>query len=303
MLRIARGRRGDTGTRRLGALCQFGRDKTIVTDVRVLTAADIPAGMRLKEAAGWNQTVADWQRVLALEPEGCFAIECDGEVRATTTAVCFGRELAWIGMVLTDAQYRGRGFARRLMEHALAYLRDRRVAWIKLDATDMGRPLYERLGFREEGAIERWMRPAGGVQQQSGEVGGFELDAALDREAFGADRSRLLHVLAEIESAWIEGTGFAMGRPGAKAAYFGPCVARSSDTARALLTWFLAKHGTESVYWDILPANAKSAEMAREFGFERVRKLARMAIPGVAEPATLGNHDAMVFATAGFEFG
>src|SRR5260221_6148539 len=117
--------------------------------------------MRLKDAAGWNQTAADWQRVLALEPDGCFAIECDGQVRATTTAVCFGEELAWVGMVLTDAQYRGRGFARRLMEHTLAYVRGKRVAWIKLDATDMGRPVYERLGFDDDGAIGRLIRQAG----------------------------------------------------------------------------------------------------------------------------------------------
>src|SRR5258708_18710505 len=141
--------------------------------------------MRLKEAAGWNQTAADWQRVLALEPDGCFAIECDGQVRATRTAVCFGEELAWVGMVLTDAQYRGRGFARRLMEHTLAYVRGKRVAWIKLDATDMGRPLYERLGFDDEGTIERWIRQAGAVPASHGTVGPIDFDPALDRQAFG----------------------------------------------------------------------------------------------------------------------
>src|SRR5437879_10706099 len=165
--------------------------------------------MRLKEAAGWNQTAADWQRVLGLEPDGCFAIECDGQVRATTTAVCFGKELAWVGMVLTDTQYRGRGFARQLMEHALAHLREKRVAWIKLDATDMGRPLYERLGFREEGTVERWIRPAGVVPQSTGAVGRFDLDTALDRQAFGADRSGLLRGLANVESASSVGMGLA----------------------------------------------------------------------------------------------
>lgn len=274
-----------------------------MSEVRLLSTADIPAGMRLKEAAGWNQMEADWRRVLALEPEGCFAIECDGEVRATTTAVCFGQELAWVGMVLTDAQYRGRGFARRLMEHALAYLRGKRVAWIKLDATDMGRPLYERLGFRDEGTIERWIRQAGPLPPHSGSVERFDFDAAIDRQAFGADRSRLIQVLAGVESASIAGTGFAMGRPGARAAYFGPCVARSAGAARQLLAWFLAKHGEESIYWDILPANGNALALAREFGFEPVRRLARMALAGVSNPPELCNDDALVYAAAGFEFG
>jgi len=271
--------------------------------VRLLTAADIPAGMQLKEAAGWNQTVADWLNLLALAPEGCFGIDCDGALRATTTAVCFGQELAWIGMVLTDPAHRGRGFARRLLEHTLEYLRGRAVDWIKLDATEMGIPLYQGLGFREEGRIERWLRPAGPVSPGGASVERFVPDLALDREAFGADRSRLLKVLGRIESASIHGTGFAIGRPGSSAPYFGPCVARSPAAARSLLEWFLEKHSAESISWDILPSNGDAVALAREFGFRRVRALARMALAGRSDPAALGNHDSLVFAAAGFEYG
>jgi GNAT superfamily N-acetyltransferase len=274
-----------------------------VTDVRLITSVDIPAGMRLKDAAGWNQTVEDWRNVLGLAPDGCFGIDCDGELRATATAVCFGRELAWIGMVLTDSRYRGRGFARRLMEHVLESLGERRVGWVKLDATEMGRPLYDRLGFRVEGAIERWIRPAGGERLRGAPVGAFELDAALDQESFGADRSGLLRLLAGIESASIAGMGFAMGRPGTQAAYFGPCVALAPDVARDLLAWFLERHAEESVYWDILPANPDAVAIAREFGFERARELVRMALPLAKDLPRPRNCDGLVFATAGFEFG
>src|ERR1700694_4643986 len=114
--------------------------------------------MRLKEAAGWNQTPGDWRNVMTLAPDGCFGMDCDGALRATATAVCYGRELAWIGMVLTDPAFRGRGLARNLMEHALDYLRGRGVGWVKLDATDMGHVLYERLGVRGGSGIERRCR-------------------------------------------------------------------------------------------------------------------------------------------------
>ncbi len=271
--------------------------------VRSLSAVDIPAAMRLTEAAGWNQTESDWRNLMALAPDGCFGLDCDGELRATATAVCFGRDLAWIGMVLTDCRYRGRGFARRSMEHALAFLRDREVGWIKLDATDMGRPLYERLGFQVEGAVERWMRPAGQLARIGAASCPFEMDEALDREAFGADRSRLLSVLAGIESVSDPGAGFAMGRGGARAAYFGPCVARSADSARKLLAWFLARHAGEDVYCDILAANLDAVATVREFGFERARSLSRMFVSGVEAPPALQNNDALVFAAAGFEFG
>ena len=110
--------------------------------------------------------------------------------------------------------------------------------WIKLDATELGVPLYESLGFREEGRIERWVRPKGtppGCTLRRR----FAPDFALDRQAFGADRSGLLKVLAGIESASVAGEGFAMGRSGSIAAYFGPCVARSASAARDLAAWFL----------------------------------------------------------------
>lgn len=277
-------------------------DRIPTPQVRLLTTADIPAGVRLKAAAGWNQTEADWRNLLALAPDGCFGIERDGDLRATTTSVCFGQELAWIGMVLTQHEYRGRGFARRLMEHALAYLRARGVDWIKLDATNMGLPLYQRLGFGVEGAIERWLR-APGPAPACGATHPYAPDIALDRAASGTDRSRLLGVLAGFESASSAGNGFAMGRPGSQSAYFGPCVARSADAARDLAAWFVARHAGESVYWDILPANQDAVAIARELGFERSRELVRMAIPGVENPTPLMNNDALVFATAGFEFG
>ena len=38
--------------------------------IRLLQLSDIPAAMRLKEAAGWNQTELDWTNLLATEPEG-----------------------------------------------------------------------------------------------------------------------------------------------------------------------------------------------------------------------------------------
>ena len=271
--------------------------------MRVLTLADISAGMRLKEAAGWNQTEADWRNLLELAPESCFGIECDGELRATTTAICYGRELAWIGMVLTDPAYRGRGLARRLLEHALEYLRRERVHWIKLDATAMGRPVYERLGFRDEAVIERWVRKPGIRRTGGNATRPFLLDAAIDREAFGADRAPLLRALAGIEATSIARAGFAMGRAGSTASYFGPCVARSKDAARDLLAGFLAKHGDESIYWDILAANGDAIELARGNGFERARELMRMSMAGVDNPEPLEKNDALVFAAAGFEYG
>src|SRR5262249_57676430 len=115
--------------------------------IRLLKPADLSGCMRLKEAAGWNQTEQDWRNVMRLSPDGCFGIDIDGQLASTTTAVCFGTTLSWIGMVLTTPEYRGRGLARSLMEHTIAWIEAQGVDWIKLDATDGGRPLYAKVVF------------------------------------------------------------------------------------------------------------------------------------------------------------
>jgi GNAT superfamily N-acetyltransferase len=271
---------------------------------RHLQLADVPGAMRLKEAAHWNQTESDWRNVMRLEPDGCFGIDCDGRLAATATAVRYGTTLAWIGMVLTDPAYRGRGFARCLMEHSVAWLQARGVEWIKLDATDMGRPLYAKLGFADECAVERWARPpadaARGEDLPAVETAAF---LAMDRAGFGADRGELLRMLGAGDTAAVAGEGYAMGRKGSKAAYFGPCVAQSSAAAGRLLAWYVSRHAGETIYWDLLPENRAAVDLARGAGFAPLRHLVRMALPGRRGAAEPVRDSGKVFAIAGFEYG
>ncbi len=269
--------------------------------IRRLEARHVAAAMRLNLAAGWNQTEADWLRLLELEREGCFGLFRDDLLVSTTTVFCYGRKLAWIGMVLTDPEFRGRGYARRLMEHALAFVEARGVEWIKLDATAMGRPLYQKLGFEDEGPVERWAAVAPAVTRSC--AGEYRPDPVLDARAFGADRSRLLARLAWGPAAAIRGLGFAFARPGSLAAYFGPCVARSAEAACNLLQWFLERHAGQPVFWDLLPANEAAVALARQFGFERRRELVRMVRRGAAAASSFEHDDSMVYAIAGFEYG
>lgn len=275
--------------------------------IRQMTADDIPAGMCLKEAAGWNQTAQDWANVLAIEPDGCWVYETEGVVTGTTTAVSYGQELGWIGMVLVLPEYRGRGIARALMEHALRYLDGRGVQCVKLDATDMGRPLYERLDFVEETVIERWggtfappkAEAAGAAPVPLADVANI---AALDQAAFGADRTELLKRLSDTfasDAIHLPG-GYLIGRPGSREYFMGPCVAECLADARWLITHFLAQHSGVGVFWDLLPENKDAVELARSFGFEPRRKLARMVRSGSACQSGNVRH---VFAPAGFEYG
>jgi GNAT superfamily N-acetyltransferase len=120
-----------------------------------MTSADIPAGMRLKEFAGWNQTQEDWERFLEAEPEGCFVAEWNGQVAGTVATIIYEQRFAWIGMVLVDPALRGKGIGTALLLKAIDYLDAKKVPCMKLDATPQGKPIYTRLGFRIEYDIER----------------------------------------------------------------------------------------------------------------------------------------------------
>ncbi len=126
--------------------------------IRNLLASDIAAVFALSWHAGWNQTEEDWRMLIDLFPEDCFCIESGGDVVATTTAICFGQQLAWIGMVLTRPDYQRRGLARRLLVHALSHAQEKGVRTVKLDATEQGHKLYESLGFLPEQEVGRFSR-------------------------------------------------------------------------------------------------------------------------------------------------
>ena len=104
-------------------------------EIRLLKASDVAEAMRLKAAAGWNQTEEDWLRLLSLCPDGCFAATAGARLVGTTTTTVYGRELAWVGMVLVDPEFRRRGIATALVRAALEGLDAAAVSTVKLDAT------------------------------------------------------------------------------------------------------------------------------------------------------------------------
>jgi ribosomal protein S18 acetylase RimI-like enzyme len=62
---------------------------------------------------------------------------------------------AYISTISTDPAHRRRGMAAAVMDGLLGPAHARRLDRVELHATELGRPLYERLGFRlREGAPE-----------------------------------------------------------------------------------------------------------------------------------------------------
>ena len=269
--------------------------------MRNLKPSDIPSAVELSAEAGWNQTAEDWRTLIDLSVDGCLGIEVDGELVSTTTLLCYGQRLAWIGMVLTRIRYRGRGFARRLLMQALSLADERQIESVKLDATDQGQPLYEKLGFRREQSVERWWRPGAGVVV--GEcVVNHEISRddwrAVDLCAFGADRTELLAHLARRGPPLTLGSSYLFSRSGRMSSYLGPCVSEAPEIARTLMERALETHAGGGWSLDLFRENAQAVGLARTLGFAPKRHLTRM----VRGKDHRGNEQ-FIYAIAGFELG
>lgn len=263
---------------------QFLRDSREYS-VRTMTPADVAAAYELSALAEWNQTSASWRRTLEFQRDGCFVAEHDGMICGTVTTTEYEGRFGWIGMMLVHPDFRRQGMGRALLQRAIDYLGALPTETIRLDATDLGRKLYDTFGFRSEYAVERW----GGTAPQSTEharpatprdLGDI---SALDLVAFGADRRRVLaRLMADHpDRAWIlrdDGgalLGYTMARPGRKAWQIGPTVAQDPGAGRRLLAAAMASLAGEDLLIDIIADSPTAAELKR-LGFHPLRSLTRM---------------------------
>jgi GNAT superfamily N-acetyltransferase len=259
--------------------------KAAMIHIRPMTPADLPAGLHLSRQAGWNQTETDWQRCFGLEPAGCFIAEHDNVVAGTTTTCIFG-SVAWVAMVLVEQRFRRRGIGRALMEHALAFLDERGAATVRLDATPLGQPLYEQLGFVPQFRLERW---AGVLADFAGPVAPeivtpppeeWPLLARLDASVTKTDRSKFLQQLfaeqpdrARAVFERGEARGLLCTREGANAVQVGPCL---GPAALPLLEDECRRLAGRPVFLDIPELNASAGALARRRGLAVQRSLLRM---------------------------
>jgi len=277
-----------------------------------MTEADLAAADELRRLAGWNQKPREWQRLLTLEPYGCFVALRNGAVVGTVTTTVYGTALAWIGMMLVHPEHRRTGIATQLMNRALEYLKQRHVSCVKLDATPVGQPVYEKLGFVSEWRLQRWQRIGGSVESSTERIRTQTRDLEerdwpfaeeIDAAAIGAPRPELLRRLAQesrralVWPATGHAQGFGFLRPGADSDYLGPLVCVAVDAFERLLPDLLSTAICPSLTWDIPDHNEAAKAAANKHGFKPVRPLTRMrfgppaatlqpsALFGIADPA------------------
>jgi GNAT superfamily N-acetyltransferase len=278
---------------------------------RDMTIGDIPAGLRLCRASGWNQLEEDWRLFLRLNPPGCRVVERNEQVIGTVSTIRYEDRFSWLSMVLVDLSERGVGIGTRLLHEGLALLQDQRC--VRLDATPAGRQIYQRHGFVPEYTLNRVVGTADPERlalppEAARPMREEDLSEVLatDAQVFGARRDEIIVDLFHRapQYAWVSEKngrlrGHVLGRPGFLYEHLGPIVARDLESALSLTAACLRSHPGRTFAVDASAFESGWMEWLMAHGFVEERPFIRMCrgdnrYPGIP---------AQQFAIVGPEFG
>ena len=270
-------------------------------NVRKMLLSDMSSLMRLKNAERWNQREKDWQLLIEYKNSVNLVAELDDIVVGSITAINYANTVAWIGMMLVEKSYRGRGISKRLLNNTIGLLQDCKS--IKLDATPAGQPVYKRLGFKDEHTIYRMTHPAAykisltksEYRPEQARPEDIKAISGLDEAVFGADRSELISWLFKDspELAWLIRendtiVGFCLGRKGLNFTQIGPVHARTDDETMAIIRSAINQITGCAVVVDLLADKTGVEAWLTENGFTTQRPFERMYLnhnpyPGIVE--------------------
>jgi GNAT superfamily N-acetyltransferase len=273
--------------------------------VRPATAADLTDVHGVLARSGLRSGQPEALDFYLTSPGGRIVVACQQDrVTGTAYSVSFGRT-GWLGNVAVDAEARGQGIGTAVSAAAIDWLRQAGVATVLLTATPLGRPVYERLGFTEDGVrYGIWQRdpprgpssPAGsggkagpgggpggvadvsrpddGAAGSGAGPGGVAGVLRLDAEATGEDRGAYLRAFAVRARVPAEPgqSGYWLPLPWGG----GPVVASCADAARALVIGMMQTDPEASLSFP--EPNAGGASLAASLGFRLSRLVPRMRL-------------------------
>lgn len=254
--------------------------------IEPLIPPHIAQAHELSSAVKWPHRPEDWQFLLGLG-RGLAAVEGD-RLAGTIIWWPFGESFATLGMVIVSTSFQGRGLGRRLMEAVLDRAAGRTIL---LNATRDGLPLYEKLGFKPIGAVHQHQaanatpdsaRLPEGTRVRAMTPADIERVAALDEQAAGFGRREMLTALQGVGTGLIlerhgDIAGWAFFRRFGRGYLIGPVGAVGEQSAKALISTFIASHGPEFLRIDV-PASSGLSPWLEERGLPQVGGVVTMAL-------------------------
>jgi GNAT superfamily N-acetyltransferase len=261
--------------------------------VRRLIPADLEQCLDVAASVGWQRERTKWRLLLSLGKG--FGVESpqespEGRLVGTAIATRLGA-LAAIGLVLVDPRFGRRGLGTQLVHAALKAEPD---ALPFLFATEQGRPLYEKLGFRAIGTIAkhvgRFQGPPPSTPLRPATLADLPALERLDTEALGVPRGRMLEPFLREGAGGLvalgpagQPIGFGFSWDNETLRMLGPIVADGERTARDLLCG-LAEGVAGTVRVDIPENQPGFRAFAKSVGLSPLPESPLMTLGGAPLP-------------------
>lgn len=177
--------------------------------IRAMTADDVGAAIELARAQGWRDRTRFYEFVMRVPTCQPLVGIAGGSLVATGLGTANG-SVGWLGAIAVEAESRRRGFGRAITDELVGRLRTAGCETLSLEATDAGRAMYERMGFRLVSSYHQLQAdhlperpsPPPGTRARRLESADLPDLLALDRQATGEDRSAPLAALSE-SGGWV----------------------------------------------------------------------------------------------------
>ena len=215
-----------------------------------------------------------------IQPDGWFAATQSDHLVGMVGAAKYDT-FAHVGLMAVHPQTQRQGVGSALMQYLLSGLERQQVPLVTLDASQAGRPLYEKLGFISYDETLVFQRHVNGNRPERPAhiqvLTGRELDelVELDTAIFGADRRKVFQVLLKAfpERAFIQrdSNGQLIGYLFAQKNRIGPWVTLQPGFAEALLLAALGLPYEETVSVTVPSVNPDAIELLWRHGFDWLR--------------------------------
>ncbi|WP_338674670.1 GNAT family N-acetyltransferase [Streptomyces sp. SCSIO 30461] len=224
----------------------------------------------------------------AADPEALLLGCLDGVPAASVLAIRHGEDFGFIGLYITRADLRGRGYGRRMWRAAVARLEGRLFG---LDAVPEQQEAYMRLGLRPfwwnvqfSGIPQPARITLTSVELVAATALPFDVVAAYDREYFPVTRNAFLAEWIDMPgvqslAALHEGriVGFGTSRPShGTCSRVGPLYADSSEIASVLLRSLATMAPNRAVAIDAPESNPLAKATMEQLGLKPRGRTVRM---------------------------
>ncbi|MDA2449977.1 GNAT family N-acetyltransferase [Bacillus cereus] len=178
------------------------------------------------------------------------------ELIASAAIILYGEKLASIGMVIVHPDYKGRGIGKIITEACVKSVSAHTP--IMLIATDEGKPLYEKLGFRAVSYVSKYICNSYNAKDycvrnedyvMNYEEGDLEKIIKIDEYAFGTNRKEFLKkrimqseqcIVVRDKEQNVLGYGLSIQTPENK--IIGPVVAKNDEMAMRIVHDLAREH-------------------------------------------------------------